>query len=131
MLSTIVWLQVAQETRKKIAANLGIPRSSGFDVQGGRVVSDGYTPHDLAHITVEKLQSATGLDISDFYALFEKYVLQLEQGIVVNSENIQEMVDEAKKEEPKVDTLFAVEPTPVKTPNAQYAEPEVKKPRTK
>ena len=80
-------------------------------MQGGRVVSDGHTPHDLAHITIEKLQEATGLDISDFYALYEKYVLQLEQADVV-------------KQEP----LLAVEST---VKNAQFAEDTTKKPRTK
>jgi hypothetical protein len=123
MLSTIVWLKLSPETRKKIATQLGVPRSSGFDVQGGRVVSDGHTPQDLAHITTEKLQEATGLDISDFYALFENFVLQLEQGEVVKVEEpVVEKAPEVVEEPKKAETLFPEEPPkPVAKPNGQFA----------
>lgn len=121
MLSPVIWLQLSQETRRKIATEMNIPKSSGVEVAGGRVLCDGHTVYDLQAITVEKLQEKTGLDISDFYALFKKYVLQLEEAQVVKEEpKAPEPIptpEPATKEAKAPDTLF-----PRVKPNALYAE---------
>lgn len=93
MLSPLVWLQLSPETRKKIVTKFNLYKSYGMDVQGGRVVSDGYTVNDLSKITTEGLKEVTGLDTNDFYALFNAFVLQLEQGETVNT-----AISDTKKE---------------------------------
>lgn len=65
------WLSLTAEQRASLKVLFQIPRSSGTLVEDNRVVTDGYTHPDLAHITVEKMQDFTGkTKEEDFYKLF-------------------------------------------------------------
>ena len=88
-LSTSVWLSIPQETRWKIANIFGISRSSHFEVQDNRVISDGYTPSNLEGITVDAMQAFTNSKEDDFYKLFTKVIEKVEKNEL--------------KEEPKTD----------------------------
>lgn len=79
MIPTMYWLGLSHETRKKIAILLEIPRSGHTEVVDNRVVSDGYTPIDLAVVTLEKLQIFMQNKKEDnFMKLFEQLVKNVE-----------------------------------------------------
>ena len=79
MINPKVWLALKQATRQNIAAYLGLRRSGVTEVNGGVVVSDGYSAQDLMDgITVTKLQTMLGIDETDLYKLFEELVRRLE-----------------------------------------------------
>jgi hypothetical protein len=86
MLSPKIWLGLSQTTRRAIAEKLILPHSGGVEVVDNRVVSDGYTPNDLALITVEKLQTLLNSKETDFYALFNKLVEQIETPLVEDNQ---------------------------------------------
>lgn len=83
LLSPQVWLSLPKETRAKIADLFGMKKSGGVEVfngpNGPEVRSDGYSYSDLAAITVERMQQITGSTSDNFYALFKKIVLLVDE----------------------------------------------------
>lgn len=78
MIPTMYWLGLSQETRKKIATLLEIPRSGHMEVVDGRVASDGYSALDLSVVTLERLQKFLGSDSDNFLKLFDQLVENVE-----------------------------------------------------
>lgn len=73
------WLALTAEQRATLKVLFQVPRSSGTLVEDNRVVTDGHTHPDLAHITVEKLQAFTGkAKEQDFFKLFELTLKKIE-----------------------------------------------------
>ncbi len=91
-LNTVQWLSLPLETRNKLVEIFNIPRSSSTEVEDNRVVSDGYTHHDLAYITIEAMQGFL-LDTveNDYFKLFHR------------------VLDAIKPEEPKIEEIVIVE----------------------
>lgn len=91
LLSPQVWLTLPKETRQKIADLFSITKSGSVYVvngpNGSEVQSDGYSYSDLSVITVERMQELTGSTSDNFYALFKKIVL------LVNEETLDEMIE--------------------------------------
>jgi hypothetical protein len=104
MLSQQYWLSLSRETRERIAILLEIPKSTGVTVQGGVVISDGYTYQDLATVTLEKLQLFMNEAEPDFYKLFGKLVHNVELppiDLKPQEELLEEEVVELTEEEKK------------------------------
>ena len=78
MLSKSIWLGLKQSTRKIIADKLGLKKDVGSVVDGGRVVSDGYSDNALSAIDLKKLQAVMGSKEKDFYKLFNDLVTRVE-----------------------------------------------------
>lgn len=89
-LSYSVWLKTASATRYKIADLLGIKPRVTRHVVDGRVISDGFSPDDLAAITKEKMQELTGSKSDDFYVLFEELVKQVETNTLNKNADVQQ-----------------------------------------
>lgn len=91
LLSPQVWLTLPKETRQKIADLFSITKSGSVYVvngpNGSEVQSDGYSYSDLSVITVERMQELTGSTSDNFYALFKKIVL------LVNEETLDEVIE--------------------------------------
>ena len=75
ILSYTIWMSLPADTRHKLSMLFNIPKSGSTTVEyrstGNVVTSDGYTPDDLRAITVAKLQKFLRTDETDFYALVE------------------------------------------------------------
>lgn len=78
-LTTPQWLQLPFEVRQHLVAEFRIPRSSYTLVQDNKVLSDGYTHEDLAHITVEKMKAFTGSNETNFFTLFDQVLAVIEE----------------------------------------------------
>lgn len=117
LLSRSVWLGLKQETRADIARLFDLTKSSGVEVSGNQVVSDGYTDRDLAALKVESLQQFLKSEETDFYVLFNNVVKHIETmrsvGIEVlthnpnnepNKEHKEEVRSEERPEAGKVET---------------------------
>lgn len=79
LLSQPVWLQLSHEMRNKLVRLFGIKRSGATETYMGRdsvvrVVSDGYTAADLMTVTTLRMQELLGTDSTDFYALFDDVI---------------------------------------------------------
>ena len=100
-LTTTQWLSLKPETKAKLKEIFTIPKSAGVqfiqDGGGGRLISDGHTHADLAHITLEKMAQYLGEPVSgDFYGTFDK-VLDKIEGRVSASEPVSEPQSEPEK----------------------------------
>lgn len=104
LLSLNIWMSIPQGTRQKLAILFGIPRSGetvvAYQAEGAVVQSDGYTAEDLFAITIEKMQTLTGIKSDDFYLLFEETVDHVDAIIAGTYEY---------KEKPKVKKVETVE----------------------
>ena len=89
-LSYSIWLKTNIATRYKVADLLGIKPRVTRHVVDGRVISDGFSPDDLAAITKEKMQELTGNKSSDFYVLFEELVKQVETNTLNKNADVQQ-----------------------------------------
>lgn len=91
LLSPQVWLSLPQTTRAKIAELFGMKKSGGVEIfngpNGAEVRSDGYSYSDLAAITIERMQELTSSTSDNFYALFKKIV------ILVNEETLDKAIE--------------------------------------
>ena len=88
-LSNHTWVSLSPEQRNRIRVAFNIPRSGNTDVNDGVIVSDGTTPQDLGHLTIEKMQTYLGDTSTDFHKLFDRVVARIQdeiegKGIVVN-----------------------------------------------
>lgn len=77
------WLALSMPVRLHLKKVFGIPRSEGTNVVDGRVVSDGHTHPDLAHITVPAMQAYVKSDEPDFYVLFSMVLTKAEGELYV------------------------------------------------
>lgn len=68
-MTTTQWLGLSMPLRMKLKEVFVIPRSSGTHVQDNTIISDGHTHGDLAHITVEKMQTYLHSEETDFFEL--------------------------------------------------------------
>lgn len=79
-----IWLALPQDTRDKLSTIFGIPKTGSVNVEtratpdgqgyGSVVTRDGYTPDDLRALTIEKMQNILKTDETDFFAMFETVV---------------------------------------------------------
>lgn len=73
-----LWLALPIETRVKLAIMFGISKTGrtvvDYRADGAVVTQDGYTPDDLRALTVEKMQEKLMTEETDFYALVETVV---------------------------------------------------------
>jgi hypothetical protein len=83
MLSKTYWLSLSQTTRQSLRILLDIPRSSGAEVFGNTVVSDGFTDSDLATVDLPKLQAYMRSESVNFYELLETLIYRIEHPIVI------------------------------------------------
>lgn len=72
-LNTVQWVSLPLETRLKLVDIFDIPRSGNTEVEDNKIITDGYTHQDLAHITIEKMQGFL-LDTvtDDYFGLFQR-----------------------------------------------------------
>lgn len=91
LLSTSAWLSLSQEARAKLAEKFNLKKSgtpqTTIGAYGGKVESDGYTPQDLANITVARMQEILDVDSTDFYDLFRQIVGVIENPPVLSEES--------------------------------------------
>lgn len=59
-----------KQVREKLAEQFQLVKSGPVEVDGGTIVSDGYTVHDLVGITIAKMQEFTGLTTTDETSLW-------------------------------------------------------------
>lgn len=74
------WLSLPPELKSRLKEIFAIPRSTGAQIMDNKVLSDGHTHEDLAHITVEKMQkflSCKEGDSEDFWDLFHEVLVKL------------------------------------------------------
>lgn len=102
LLSRSIWLGLKSETRADIARIFNIPKSSGVEVSGNQVISDGYTDKDLAMVRVEELQKFLQSEETDFYVLFKNVVTHIEtmktSGVEILTYKSNEINQEHKEE---------------------------------
>ena len=77
ILSLHTWISLPNELRYKLREIFSIPRSSNTVVNDGVIETDGVTPEDIGHLTVEKMQDYLGETSEDFHKLFDMVVARL------------------------------------------------------
>lgn len=78
-LTTTQWLALPAPVKARLKEVFHIKRSEGTHMIDSRVLSDGHTHNDLLAISVAAMQEYTGeKKITEFYALFEKVLAQVE-----------------------------------------------------
>lgn len=76
------WLTIEQKVRLKLVELFEIPRTGYTHVQDGVVTTDGYKHEDLAHLTVEKMQTYIGnRKETDFFKLLDRTLAQAERQV--------------------------------------------------
>lgn len=87
LLSQSVWLELPKATRTKIASVFNFPEKGNvqtmYGPHGPVVLNDGYGYDALKLVTLERMQELTGSQSDNFYHLFKKIVL------LVNEEGVQ------------------------------------------
>lgn len=105
LLSYQVWIGLPQETRSKLARLFIIPKTGESVVRVGAIIggniagestSDGYTAKDLYAISTEKMQALIGTDDTDFYAMFN-FVVENVDDLLSPKETIIEEIHKEKK----------------------------------
>lgn len=76
-LSLHTWVSLPTEQRDRIRIIFKIPRSGNTVVFDGRVETDGTTPEDMKHLTIEKMQEYLEDESTDFHKLFDKVLLKI------------------------------------------------------
>ncbi len=83
LLSQAVWLNLSLATRQKLVKLFSLPKTGtpmvSVGAQGATVISDGYSIHDFASITVWKMQALLNEDSEDFYYLFDNILDNLDE----------------------------------------------------
>lgn len=105
LLSQHYWLSLSKEIRGKLVALFAIPKTGESVVRygpnGPEVQADGYTPLDLMLISTEKMQALLGTDSTDFYALLNDVIMNvdnlLDDTYLQEDEKIEEEVIKPKK----------------------------------
>ncbi len=80
-ISLHTWISLTTEERARIRSIFGIPRSSHVIVNDGRIETDGTTPEDFSHLTIEKMQAYLGDKSTDFNKLFDKVLSRVKDEI--------------------------------------------------
>ncbi len=81
IISLHTWVSLSSELRSRIRAQFNIPRSSHVVVNDGRIETDGTTPEDFKHLTVEKMQTFLNDKSDDLNYLFDKVVARIQDEI--------------------------------------------------
>lgn len=95
------WLAIPRSVRDRFAKVFGLSPSTSVHVSDNQIVTDGYTQEDLKPVTLEALQSYTGSDSKDFYALLDSAV----------TKTIKDLADEhlasmpAPEEKPPIESI--------------------------
>lgn len=109
LLSYAAWLELPQITRTKLAVLFEIPKNGESVVHVGAMIggnisgmqkSDGYTPHDLAAVSLIKMQELLHSKDDNFYALFRRVV-----------ENVDELCGIEPEEAKPIEAIKAAEPS--------------------
>lgn len=108
LLSQSVWLELPKPTRAKIAALFEFPEKGNIQTMYGPtgpvVISDGYGYDALKLITMERMQELTGSKSDNFYQLFKKIVMLVDEEsvapeeIVEGFDSLKELVDDTVTE---------------------------------
>jgi hypothetical protein len=77
ILSNTTWVSLSNEVRQRIRSIFNIPCSSSTIVSDGRIETDGTTPEDLKHLTIEKMQKLLNSELNDFHKLFDLVVVKI------------------------------------------------------
>ncbi len=89
------WLALPITTRMKLVEVFKIPRTGGSHVQsginGGQVITDGYTHDDLATMTLERLQVFASSTEPDFFKVFEEVINKLPEDAVASPEPVKDV----------------------------------------
>lgn len=65
-----VWLGIPKEERYKIAEAFNLSKTGAMEVMDGRIVSDYYSPTDVASLSVERMCEFAGIKTNDVYEAF-------------------------------------------------------------
>ncbi len=104
-----IWLKIPLDTRAKLATLFGISKTGqsvvNYRSDGAIITQDGYSPDDLRAITVRKMQEKLITEETDFYALFETAVDNIDSLVAgtyapatQGDENIEHKVERKRKE---------------------------------
>ncbi len=95
------WIGLNFETRQELIKMFGLVRSAGTVVENGVLKTDGYTDKDLEAISVEALQKALQSPDTNFFALFDTLLAQLEDARLNKATETQEDAEKKRKEAKK------------------------------
>lgn len=73
------WLSLPPELKNRLKELFDIPKSAGAQIMDQKLLSDGHTHDDLAHITVEKMQAFLETKEEDFWELMSQVLVKLNQ----------------------------------------------------
>lgn len=81
------WLALSMPVRLRLKKIFSIPKSEGVNSIDGRVVSDGHTHPDLAHISLPAMEAYVGYTFDgDFFAAFETVLVKVEGEMAAEAE---------------------------------------------
>lgn len=73
------WVQLPQDTRRRLVEMFHIKRSGGAEVANGVLLTDGHTYRDLAVISTEAMQQLLVNQSSNFFELFDALLVKVEE----------------------------------------------------
>lgn len=97
ILSMHTWVSLTSEQRNMIRQVFNIPRSSHVIVNDGRIETDGTTPSDFEHLTVEKMKGYLHSESVDFHKLFDMVLERI--NLEISGVPIQEVPIEVEQPE--------------------------------
>ena len=92
------WLALEAGVKERLINLFGIPRTGTTHVVDNKIATDGYTHHDLAFITLEKLQALLDSDSKDFFELFNEMIDTIKSELI-KATDIKYVEPETKTEE--------------------------------
>lgn len=96
------WIQLSQETRAKLADTFGIKKSGGVMVVDNKIISDGYSPTDLAELSTKVLQEFTNKPQEEDYVKLLNMAIDKINGVHVMP------IEQVKGPEPVVEPLVEI-----------------------
>jgi hypothetical protein len=77
LLNLHTWVSLPNDVRFRIRRDFQIPMSGSTIVSDGVIETDGTTPADISHLTIEKMQKYVDSTIDDFNKLFDLVVTKV------------------------------------------------------
>jgi len=74
LLNLHTWVSLPNDVRYRIRRDFQMPLSGSVLVSDGVIETDGTTPADMSHLTIEKMQKYVNSTIEDFNKLFDLVV---------------------------------------------------------